>query len=239
MVRVPDADVLFTGDLVEAGQFAIFPWFPPYDTDVSGTRWIAVMERLAAEAPRIVVPGHGEVGGARLLADVRDYLRLLRDETRARRDSAVDERTIVEEVSALMLERHPEWVGREWIEKGVGCLCSSMPSTPNTPSTPGSSGTPSYLIPRVPIPAYTRRTGYATAGLSRHGEPGRRRSPSEPGQFVDQVVQAQRPGTGPPCARPWRRRRRRAASSRSRGPAARPAHRACSRWPDPGWRGSG
>ncbi|GHD44714.1 MBL fold metallo-hydrolase [Streptomyces mirabilis] len=124
VVRVPDADVLFTGDLVEAGQFAIFPWFPPYDTDVSGTRWIAVVERLAAEAPRIVVPGHGEVGGAGLLADVRDYLRLLRDETWARRDSAVDERTIVEEISALMLERHPEWVGREWIEKGVGCLCS-------------------------------------------------------------------------------------------------------------------
>jgi hypothetical protein len=82
------------------------------------------MEKLTAETPRIVVPGHGEVGGARLLADVRDYLRLLRDETWARRDSAVDERTIVEEISALMIERHPEWVGQEWIEKGVGCLCS-------------------------------------------------------------------------------------------------------------------
>jgi glyoxylase-like metal-dependent hydrolase (beta-lactamase superfamily II) len=124
VVRVPDADVLFTGDLVEAGQFAIFPWFPPHDTDVSGTRWIAVMEKLAAESPGIVVPGHGEIGGARLLADVRDYLRLLRDETWARRDSALDERTIVEEISALMTERHPEWVGQEWIEKGVGCLCS-------------------------------------------------------------------------------------------------------------------
>jgi glyoxylase-like metal-dependent hydrolase (beta-lactamase superfamily II) len=124
VVRVPDADVLFTGDLVEAGQFAIFPWFPPHDTDVSGTRWIAVMEKLAAQSPGIVVPGHGEIGGARLLADVRDYLRLLRDETWARRDSALDERTIVEEISALMTERHPEWVGQEWIEKGVGCLCS-------------------------------------------------------------------------------------------------------------------
>jgi glyoxylase-like metal-dependent hydrolase (beta-lactamase superfamily II) len=124
VVRVPDADVLFTGDLVEAGQFAIFPWFPPHDTDVSATRWIAVMEKLAAESPGTVVPGHGEIGGARLLADVRDYLRLLRDETWARRDSAVDERTIVEEISALMIERHPEWVGQEWIEKGIGCLCS-------------------------------------------------------------------------------------------------------------------
>jgi glyoxylase-like metal-dependent hydrolase (beta-lactamase superfamily II) len=124
VVMVPDADVLFTGDLVEAGQFAIFPWFPPYDTDVSGTRWLAVMRRLAAGGARVVVPGHGDVGGPQLLADVRDYLQLLRDETWVRRDSAMSEETIVDEISALMIERYPDWAGREWIDKGVGCLCS-------------------------------------------------------------------------------------------------------------------
>ncbi|MFD8917779.1 MBL fold metallo-hydrolase [Streptomyces sp. NPDC059569] len=128
VVRVPDADVLFTGDLVEAGQFAIFPWFPPYDTDVSGTRWLSVMGRLAAEGAGIVVPGHGDVGGPQLLTDVRDYLRLLRDETWLRRDSAAGEETIVAEISALMIERHPDWEGREWIEKGVSCLCSEHPA---------------------------------------------------------------------------------------------------------------
>ncbi len=128
VVRVPDAGVLFTGDLVEAGQFAIFPWFPPYDTDVSGTGWIAVMERLAGEGARVVVPGHGAVGGPELLADVRDYLRLLRDETWVRRDSAMSEETIVEEVRALMVERHPEWAERDWIDKGVGCLCAEHPA---------------------------------------------------------------------------------------------------------------
>ena len=127
VVTVPDAGVMFTGDLAEAGQFAIFPWFPPHDTDVSGTRWIAVMRRLAAEAPRVVVPGHGDVGGPGLLADVRDYLELLRDETWARRDSAASEETIVEEVRALMIERRPEWAGREWIERGGGCLCAEHP----------------------------------------------------------------------------------------------------------------
>ncbi|MDV7215987.1 MBL fold metallo-hydrolase [Streptomyces prunicolor] len=128
VVRVPDAGVLFTGDLVEAEQFAIFPWFPPYDTDVSGTRWLAVMERLAGEGARVVVPGHGAVGGPELLADVRDYLRLLRDETWVRRDSAMSAETIVEEVRALMIERHPEWAERDWIEKGVGCLCAEHPA---------------------------------------------------------------------------------------------------------------
>ena len=56
VITVPDAEVMFTGDLVETGQFAIFPWFPPHDTDVSGIRWIKVLERLSAQNPRHVVP---------------------------------------------------------------------------------------------------------------------------------------------------------------------------------------
>ena len=124
VVAVPDAGVLFTGDLAETGQFAIFPWFPPYDMDVSGVRWLAVLDRLAAADPRVVVPGHGDIGGPRVLADVRDYLRELRDETWRRRDSAMGEDEIVAEVRALLTERHPEWVGRDWIERGVGCLCT-------------------------------------------------------------------------------------------------------------------
>lgn len=124
VITVPDASVLFTGDLAEAGQFAIFPWFPPYDTDVSGLRWIEVMQRLAALPLEVVVPGHGDIGGRQLLADVVDYLEQLRDETWVRRDSAMSEATIVDEVEALMIERHPDWAAREWIGRGVSCLCS-------------------------------------------------------------------------------------------------------------------
>jgi glyoxylase-like metal-dependent hydrolase (beta-lactamase superfamily II) len=124
MVTVPDAGVIFTGDLVETGQFSIFPWFPPYDTDVSGVRWIAVMQRLIDTRPRIVVPGHGDIGGHQLLADVRDYLTELRDETWRRQDSAMSEQTIAEEVRALLITRHPDWAGQEWIEPGVSCLCA-------------------------------------------------------------------------------------------------------------------
>ena len=128
VVTVPDAGVLFTGDLVEAGQFAIFPWFPPYDVDVSGLGWIEVMRRLVATDPNMVVPGHGDISGPQVLADVRDYLELLRDETWVRRDSAMNEETIVAEVKALMLKRHPEWTGQDWIEKGVDSFCAEHPS---------------------------------------------------------------------------------------------------------------
>jgi glyoxylase-like metal-dependent hydrolase (beta-lactamase superfamily II) len=128
VITVPDAGVMFTGDLVETGQFAIFPWFPPYDTDVSGTRWIAVMERLAAQSPRVVVPGHNDIDGPQLLSDVSDYLKLLRDETWRRQDSAMSEDTIAAEVTDLMIKRHPDWDGREWILPGVGCLCAEHTS---------------------------------------------------------------------------------------------------------------
>ncbi|SEM02874.1 MBL fold metallo-hydrolase [Streptacidiphilus jiangxiensis] len=124
VVEVPDAGVLFTGDLAETGQFAIFPWFPPHDTDVSGLGWADVMDRLAAAGPRIVVPGHGDVGGPQVLADVAAYLRELREETWRRRDSAMGEAEIAAEVKALLIERHPEWTGREWIAPGVACLCA-------------------------------------------------------------------------------------------------------------------
>ena len=128
VITVPDVDILFTGDLVETGQFAIFPWFPPYDIDVSGLGWIEVMRRLVATDPNVVVPGHGDISGPQILADVRAYLELLRDETWVRRDSAMNEETIVAEVKALMIERHPEWTGQDWIEKGVDSFCAEHPS---------------------------------------------------------------------------------------------------------------
>src|SRR5690606_40470781 len=62
VVTVPDADVLFTGDLAETGQFAIFPWFPPHDTDVSGPGWITVMERLRSEERRVGNGGRARGG---------------------------------------------------------------------------------------------------------------------------------------------------------------------------------
>lgn len=122
VVTVPDAGVMFTGDLVETGQFSIFPWFPPYDIDVSGLGWIAVMHRLIDESPLVVIPGHGDIGGPQLLADIRDYLEQLREETWRRRDAGMSEPAIAGQVRAVMTERHPDWAQPEWIERGVGAL---------------------------------------------------------------------------------------------------------------------
>lgn len=128
VIRVPDLGAVFCGDLVEESQFSIFPWFPPEDVDVSGVRWINVMKGLLAAGDSLVIPGHGRVSGPELLAEVHDYLEFLQAEVWSRSAHGMSEEQIVEEVYRAARERHPNWVGEEWIEKGVLCLCSEAPS---------------------------------------------------------------------------------------------------------------
>ncbi|AQT83190.1 MBL fold metallo-hydrolase [Mycolicibacterium litorale] len=74
--------VLFTGDLCETRMFPILPYFPPFDKYFDGRRWIDALDRLIAERPDIVVPGHGEVTDVQQLVAVRDYLRYVGELTR-------------------------------------------------------------------------------------------------------------------------------------------------------------
>ena len=68
MVVVPDAGVVFGGDLVEEGA-------PPvYGGDAFPLEWPATLDRLLAAAPPTVVPGHGDVVGHRFVRGLRDQL---------------------------------------------------------------------------------------------------------------------------------------------------------------------
>jgi glyoxylase-like metal-dependent hydrolase (beta-lactamase superfamily II) len=132
VIRVPDVNAVFCGDLVEESQFAIFPWFPPEDVDVSGTQWISVMEGLLSSGDTLIVPGHGRVSGRELLTEVHSYLEFLRDEVWSRHATGMHEDSIVEEVYQLARNRNPNWVGEEWIEKGTRCLCAEAPHIAST-----------------------------------------------------------------------------------------------------------
>ncbi len=115
VVFLPDAGVLFTGDLVENRFFPIFPFFPPDDVDVDGEAWIAVLERLEALGPTIVVPGHGEVAGPELITATREYLELVRDRTRQAVDDGLDADAAVAELEAGIRSAYPSWDAPEWI----------------------------------------------------------------------------------------------------------------------------
>jgi glyoxylase-like metal-dependent hydrolase (beta-lactamase superfamily II) len=115
VVFEPEERVLFTGDLVESRIFPIYPYFPPDDADVDGERWIAVLEWLESLSPRIVVPGHGEVGDASMIGAAREYHLLVRDETYRLADEGVGADEAVTAIEPGFLERYPDWAQPEWI----------------------------------------------------------------------------------------------------------------------------
>lgn len=122
VVFLPEQRVLFTGDLVESRCFAIFPWFPPDDVDVDGDRWIAVLEELERLEPAVVVPGHGEIGDAEVVATAREYLVQLRAETRRMADEGASEDTVAEDLDRSFRALHPDWAQPEWISFGARCF---------------------------------------------------------------------------------------------------------------------
>ena len=68
VVVVPDAGVVFAGDLVEEGA----P--PAYGDDAFPLEWPTTLDRLLALAPPIVVPGHGDVVDHGFVRGQRDQL---------------------------------------------------------------------------------------------------------------------------------------------------------------------
>jgi glyoxylase-like metal-dependent hydrolase (beta-lactamase superfamily II) len=119
LVTVDDAGVVFAGDLVEERCFPIFPYFPPDDVDLDGSAWIRVLADLEAQAPAVVVPGHGSPGGAEIVATQRQFMEELRDAAHG----AADERRSADEAVADLEPRfhaqHPDWVQPEWVGFGI------------------------------------------------------------------------------------------------------------------------
>ena len=122
VVFLPKQRVLFTGDLVETRFFPIFPYFPPDDVDVDGSRWIAVLGRLEALDPAIVVPGHGEIGDHTLVTLVREYMTHVRGETARLAAEGHDADAILGMLEPELRGRYPDWEATEWIGFAVRCF---------------------------------------------------------------------------------------------------------------------
>lgn len=68
---VEEDRVLFAGDIV-------MPAFPAFQGSYSSVRtWSAVLDRLDAMKPTIIIPSHGRRGDASMIATYRDYFRAL------------------------------------------------------------------------------------------------------------------------------------------------------------------
>jgi glyoxylase-like metal-dependent hydrolase (beta-lactamase superfamily II) len=103
IVFVPDADVVFTGDLFWKATL-------PNTTDADTAAWIATDERLTAEHPTATfVPGHGEVGKAADVAAFRGYLEALRGAVATARQKGLIGDALVSEVRARLAPGYAHW----------------------------------------------------------------------------------------------------------------------------------
>ena len=67
VVHLPDEGILFTGDI-------LFHACTPLGWEGTFAGWVGALERLAALAPAVVVPGHGPLARPAALLELRDYL---------------------------------------------------------------------------------------------------------------------------------------------------------------------
>lgn len=125
IVFLPDAQVLFTGDLVENHFFPIL-----FDQDASTTRWIEELTFLMQLSPATVVPGHGEPGTVELVQEVADLLIFVREEVNRRIKEGQTLDLIDQEAAMIIKERYQEWGNDLWIPFEIRNVYAELTGTP-------------------------------------------------------------------------------------------------------------
>ena len=113
-ILVEEDGVLFTGDAVINRFFPIFP-----DKDASGKNWLVILDQLDEFHPRTIVPGHGEVGDAKLIGIERTYLKAVQSrvvELKAQGKSADESAKLL---SAEFRAKYPDWNNPGWVADAV------------------------------------------------------------------------------------------------------------------------
>ena len=108
VVLIPDANVVFAGDLL---------WHDIVPTLVDGSTkpWIDTLDGLATDEPSATfVPGHGEVGSAKDVAAFREYLVTLRKLVSEAQATGTSGEALADAVMPGLSDRYSRWNGFEY-----------------------------------------------------------------------------------------------------------------------------
>lgn len=119
IIWLPKEKVLFTGDLAEERIFPIFPWFPPEDAVLDAAAWQRVLAHMLALQPKIVVPGHGSIGGPEILTAVSAYMDEVSLAVQNALSEGVAETALVTHLAPTIRANHPDWDAPEWIDFAI------------------------------------------------------------------------------------------------------------------------
>jgi len=121
-VHLPDAGIVFTGDLVFHGGHPIV-WAGPV------AHWITACDRLLALDPAIVVPGHGPVADRGCVEAERAYLSWLVDEGTPRLESGLSPMEAAKDLRAAG-SPYDEWGESERLVVNLTALARDLGQTP-------------------------------------------------------------------------------------------------------------
>lgn len=108
IVHVPDASLVFTGDLLfNEGTPIVWADFD---------NWVVACDRILEIGASTLVPGHGPVTDASSLRDMRRYLTYVRAEARERYDAGID---AIQAADDIDLSDFADWGERERIVPNV------------------------------------------------------------------------------------------------------------------------
>jgi glyoxylase-like metal-dependent hydrolase (beta-lactamase superfamily II) len=112
VAHVPDAGVVFTGDLLFIEGTPIM-WAGPV------SNWLNACERILELGAGVLVPGHGPVTDASGVRDVQRYLRYVRDEAKERFAAGMDAQTAADDID---LSDFSDWGDPERIAVNVATV---------------------------------------------------------------------------------------------------------------------
>lgn len=123
---VPDAAVVFTGDLLFIEGTPIM-WAGPV------SNWLRACERILELDARMLVPGHGPVTDASGVRDVQRYLSYVEREARARFDAGMQAETAADDID---LKDFADWGDPERIVVNVATIYRELDPSLPSPSPP-------------------------------------------------------------------------------------------------------
>jgi len=121
IAHVPDASVVFTGDILFIEGTPIM-WAGPV------ANWLAACDRIIELGARVIIPGHGPVTDESGVRDVQRYLRYVRDEAKARFEAGMDETAAADDID---ISDFRDWGDPERIATNVATIYRELdPSLP-------------------------------------------------------------------------------------------------------------
>ena len=112
VVHLPDAGIVFTGDILFHGGHPIV-WAGPV------ANWITACDRVLELDPTVLVPGHGPLATPAALVDLKEYFELLTSEAKTRYEAGMSPLDAARDID---LGPYAEWSESERVVANVHAL---------------------------------------------------------------------------------------------------------------------